>query len=729
MGRKEYIETNITVLLHSWTSIALLMGSLVIISLSLLDYLVTSINFKTFLVYRIITASLIFSLYLLNKKKINKYTHYIIALSAGIIVSTMVALMIAKFGGHQSPYFAGIILVLFFVVGLTSLDVKMSIINSSIIYAIFLLPILSYDTISDKHFFINSNIFILSTIFATVLLRYLIQQRFISEFGLQYDLDQQKKQLEIYSHKLEELVQERTKELAISEKWHRSIFDNATDGVIVLDKNGVIINVNQKACEIHGFDKDAMIGVNIELLTTSEKEKHAERMIRILNGESLIFETEHYKKDGTKVLLEVSSKAIDIGGETYIQSFYRDITEKKRIQEQLMHSQKMESVGVLAGGIAHNFNNILTAILGYSELLLEFSDMDDESRQRVKNIESSTRKAGVMVSKLLSFARREPHEILPLNVNDVINDSVKLLEGVLDKRIGLKINLGNIPFIEGDPNQIEQVIMNLIVNAKDAMPDGGLITVKTSVTEIGREQSDAPSYIEPGKYVVLTVSDTGCGIPKEILNKIFDPFFTTKEKGKGTGLGLATVYGIVKEHKGYISVQSEVDKGTSFDIYLPITGKIIHKVDKSRVISVEGNENILLIDDDKDVLNLIKDILETHGYTVMPVNNSLTAIDIFKNHATRIQLVITDIVMPLMEGNELIKVLKDIKPDIKIIVVSGYSDEKVNKNRLIDAFVRKPFEGVELLSTVRRILDTGIRRLPLYYARCPGKPSPEGLKN
>jgi CheY-like chemotaxis protein len=319
-----------------------------------------------------------------------------------------------------------------------------------------------------------------------------------------------------------------------------------------------------------------------------------------------------------------------------------------------------------------------------------------------------------MVSKLLSFARREPHEILPLNVNDIINDSVKLLEGVLDKRIGLKINLGNIPFTEGDPNQIEQVIMNLIVNAKDAMPDGGLITIRTGVSEAGGEQSDAPSYIEPGKYVVLTVSDTGCGIPKEILNRIFDPFFTTKEKGKGTGLGLATVYGIVKEHKGYISVQSEVEKGTSFDIYLPISGKIIHKVDKSRVISVAGNENILLIDDDKDVLNLMKDILETHGYTVMPVNNSLTAIDIFKNHAIRIQLVITDIVMPLMEGNELIKVLKDIKPDIKIVVVSGYSDEKVNKDRLIDAFVRKPFEGTELLSTVRRILDTGIRRLPLY---------------
>ena len=437
----------------------------------------------------------------------------------------------------------------------------------------------------------------------------------------------------------------------------------------------------------------------------------------LLNGESLIYETEHYKKDGTKVILEVSSKALDIGGETYIQSFYRDITEKKKIQEQLMHSQKMESVGSLAGGIAHNFNNILTSILGYSELLLEFSDLDDSSKQRVRNIESAARKAGVMVSKLLSFARRDSHEVLPFNLNDVINDSAKLLEGVLDKRIGLKIVLSDMmpPIIEGDPNQLEQVIMNLMVNARDAMPEGGLITIQTSFIEIEREKVKVPAYIQPGKYIALKVSDTGQGIPREVIGKIFDPFFTTKEKGKGTGLGLATVYGIVKDHKGYISVQSKIGKGTVFDIYLPISGKIVHQIMKPKINSVEGRENILLVDDDKDVLNLIRDILETHGYTVLPVNNPLTAIDVFKKQASNIQLIITDILMPLMEGNELIKTIKEIKPEVKIIAVSGYTDTAVNqKDWMIDAFIKKPFEKIEMLSTVRRLLDTGIRNLPLY---------------
>jgi CheY-like chemotaxis protein len=256
--------------------------------------------------------------------------------------------------------------------------------------------------------------------------------------------------------------------------------------------------------------------------------------------------------------------------------------------------------------------------------------------------------------------------------------------------------------------------MNLIVNARDAMPDGGLITIKTGLIEASGTRLNVPAYVEAGTYVVLTVSDTGHGIPREITDRIFDPFFTTKEKGKGTGLGLATVYGIVKDHKGYISVESEVGTGTTFHIYLPVSAKTVHASAKPQILSVEGDENILVVDDDRDVLNLIRDILESHGYHVMPVNNSLDSADVFKHHAANIQLVITDIVMPLMEGNELIRILRSIKPDIKVIVVSGYSDETASNDGMVDAFLKKPFERIELLSTVRRILDAGIKKLPLY---------------
>ncbi|MEW6215784.1 MAG: PAS domain S-box protein, partial [Nitrospirota bacterium] len=537
--------------------------------------------------------------------------------------------------------------------------------------------------------------------------KFLTQKRLENELRLQYELDQEKRKLELYSTQLEQLVQERTKELNKSELMFRSLFEYATDGVMILDRDGKIINVNQRACEIHGFDRGSLIGTNIKLLEAEENMPvFKERMERILNGESLLFETQHYRKDGSKVSLEVSTKAIEVEGNILIQSFQRDITEKKSIQEQLAHSQKMESIGLLAGGIAHNFNNILTAILGYVELLQDDDTLDDTSKKRLRNIEGAARKATEMISKLLSFARIERHEILPLNLHDVVNDTVKLIGSVIDKRIEIRIDLtNNIPVVEGDPNQLEQVIMNLIVNARDSMPDGGVISIKTRMTEVKRDVSDMPAYITPGRYILLTISDTGCGIPKEMVNRIFEPFFTTKERGKGTGLGLAMVYGIIKDHKGYITVQSGVGKGSTFDIYLPVSDKTIyiHKDIKPHLFSVAGQENILVVDDEEDVLDFIKDILETHGYKVLPVNNPITAIDIFKKSSGEIELVITDIIMPLMEGKELIRNLRAIKPDIKIIAISGYTDEVISKDKMmIDEFLRKPFEGSLLLSIVRR---------------------------
>ena len=716
MDKKNYIDHEILKLLQSWGSVILPSTMFVIGLLILLDYLVTPDHFAAFLVLRIASIGLFVLLFFLNRRNLNKNLQLGITVTATIIVSFMVELMILATGGHKSSYYAGMILTFVFIIGLLPISLSVTFSLAAIIYSIYLFPILLFDSVTDIKIFFNNNFFLGSVFFIGFIWRYINQKLLTNKLELEYDLSEEKEQLKSYSTNLEQLVQERTKDLSISEKWHRAIFDHATDGIIVLDRNGTIINVNQKACDIHGFDRDALTGVSMELLDAkADRDSFVQRMERILDGESLIYETEHYKKDGSKVVLEVSSNAITIEDKTYIQSFYRDITEKKRIQEQLMHSTKMESIGILAGGIAHNFNNILTAILGYAELLLEFSTLDDVSRQRVRNIESSARKAGVMVSKLLSFARRESHDVLPLNLHEVINDSLKLFEGVLNKKIGLKVNFAEqTPTIDGDPNQIEQIIMNLMVNAKDAMPDGGLITITSRLIDVDGDRLNIPSYVEPGRYIMLSVSDTGTGISKEVINRIFDPFFTTKEKGKGTGLGLATVYGIIKDHKGYISVQSDVGKGTTFDIYFPVSGRSGQEVVKPRVTTIEGNENILIVDDDNDVLNLVSDLLETHGYHVMPVNNSLNAIDVFKTNLAKIKLVITDIVMPLMEGNDLINILKNIKPEIRILVISGYSDAAIREDGSIDAFLKKPFERMELLTTVRRILDTGRERLPLY---------------
>ena len=486
--KDSYIEQELTKITNFWLSVGLVLGAFVITFLNVLDRFADPENAARFLLYRLACSFSMLILFLINRNRVNKTSQNLIIISSTVLTSVTVELMILSSGGHQSTYYAGIVLTLVFVLGFIPCFLRTAVLIVAIAYAIYFIPIILFDNITNMQTFIGNNAFLLSTASVTVVIRFLNQKRLTSELALQYELNKEKQKLETYSTQLEDLVQERTKELSISEKWYRSIFDNATDGVIVLDKSGVIVNVNQKACEIHGFERNALVGINVELLEAgSGKENHEEIMSRILRGETLIYETEHYRKDGSKVSLEISSKAIEIGGELYIQSFYRDITDKKRIQEQLMQSQKMESVGSLAGGIAHNFNNILTAILGYSELLLEFSALDETSKQRVKNIESSARKAGVMVSKLLSFARREAHEVFPMNINDVITDSVKLFEGVLNKRIGLKVDLYNaIPTMEGDPNQLEQVIMNLMVNARDAMPDGGLITVRTDVREIGQ---------------------------------------------------------------------------------------------------------------------------------------------------------------------------------------------------------------------------------------------------
>jgi two-component system cell cycle sensor histidine kinase/response regulator CckA len=539
--------------------------------------------------------------------------------------------------------------------------------------------------------------------------RYLSQQRLVSEIGLQYDLEQQKGQLEKYSTQLELLVQERTHELNKSVQRHEALFENATDGIIVLDRNGIIISANEKVCEMHGFSREALVGAHIKLLEEdADKGKIAERMRQVLAGETLVYETRHNKKDGTGIDLEISAKAITIGDETFIQSFYRDITERKKFQEHLFQSQKMDSIGVLAGNIAHDFNNILTAILGHAEVIRKNSVLDVKSTNSLDVIEDASRRAARMISKLLGFARKSKYEIVPLQLNDVVYDTIKLLERLIDKNIAMSVELDNhLPLIQGDVNHLEQIIMNLIVNARDAMTKGGKIVIKTAVKEIRPGMPDIPGYVLPGDYVLLTVADTGTGIAGDIMKRIFEPFFTTKERGKGTGLGLSMVYGAVKEHKGYITVQSEVGKGTIFTTFLPVERMVARVPENELPSSFSGDETLLVVDDEEAILKSMLEALTSHGYKVFALGNSTGALNLFKKIPQEIALVISDIAMPIMDGKELIRQIKTIKPEIKILAISGHAKYIADKDgiREIDGFLKKPFESNYLLSVVRRILD------------------------
>lgn len=707
--KQQYLDTHIAKLTQSWLGSVLLVGIFLFPLLGIMDFFVTPENFNEFLVYRIAITLLLTLLYILNGLKRNIRYQYLITMIGTALSALTVELMILSLGGHKSFYYAGLNLIIIAVLGFVPINLFVAFLGVVIVYSIYLFPILLLDRITDLPYFISSNAFMISTFIIALAWRILSQKSMVSELSLQYELAEGKQKLEQYSTDLEDLVAARTKELNKSELMFRSLFENANDGIVIMDRHGIILDVNQKACEIHGFDRNALIGVNIELLEREEnKGVFRERMNRILTGESLLFETQHYRKDGSKVSLEISAKAVEVDGNLLIQSFHRDITEKKNIQEHLFQSQKMESVGTLAGGIAHDFNNILTAILGHAELIRTDGELDEKSIKRLNVIEDASRRAGDMISKLLGFARRSNYEILPFSLNNIIEDTIKLLERVIEKRISINLELDtNIPLIEGDINQIEQVIMNLIVNARDAISGMGFISIRTSSMLVEKGVYGIPAYIRPGEYVLLRISDTGCGIPAEIINKIFEPFFTTKERGKGTGLGLSMVYGTIKEHRGYITVQSKINEGSIFDIYIPASDKFTPLVRKKYFAAVRGYETIFVVADDEFVVSYIRDSLERNGYRILAFTNPISALDKFRIFHKEVALVITDIVMPLIDGKELIKHFKLIKPAVKILAVSGYSKYVADKDDIkTDGFLQKPFDSNYLLSTVRQVLDT-----------------------
>jgi PAS domain S-box-containing protein len=714
MDREKYIKEGFLKVSQSSFEALVPYGALFLMLLSILDYYVTPENFGTFFIYRLITSSVVLALYFIVKLKKNIFRDHqlVFTLIATLASAAMVEAMVFRLGGHQSTYYAGMIVVITFILGFLVIPFEMTVLAGILIYAFYLVPILLFDHITNLRIFINNNAFLLASALGAFGWRYYNQKLLINNLSLQYDLEQQTRKLEDYSFQLQNMVEARTKELHESEQWHRSLFENATDGIIVLDKNSIIVNVNDKACEMHGFTREALVGAHIKLLV-GDNDTISRKTRRILDGESLVFEAKNNKKDGTSIYVEISSKAITIGNEVFIQSFYRDITEKKKFQEHVLQSQKMESIGVLAGGIAHDFNNILTAILGHTDLIRRFAVLNEKATRSLNVIEDASRRAGRMISKLLGFARKSKHERTPINLNDVVYETIKLLEQVIKKSIDLSVELDNrLPLIQGDVNQMEQVIMNFLVNARDAMPNGGRIIIKTQARTVLKYMPDVPPYVPPGEYVQISVSDTGTGIPEDIKNKIFEPFFTTKEQGKGTGLGLSMVYGAIKDHQGYLSVESTVGVGSVFTVFLPAAAPATVAGTTEVAIPGNGKQTLLIVDDEQDILDIMRESLENHGYKVFASSDSTIALDLYRRIFHEVVLVITDIVMPGIDGKELIRQIKMINPDVKVLAVSGYMKYVGEKEDIkdIDGFLQKPFESYYLLSVVKRILEAKTKK-------------------
>ncbi len=403
---------------------------------------------------------------------------------------------------------------------------------------------------------------------------------------------------------------------------------------------------------------------------------------------------------------------LSIDGKPYVAGIGIDLSARQHLEQQFRQAQKMEAIGQLAGGIAHDFNNLLTVIQGNASLLLDVRNLSQKDVALIKQITEAAERAAGLTRQLLLFGRKQVLQSFSVNLNEIVGNVTRMLQRILGEDIALQSDFApNLPAIRGDAGMIEQIILNLAVNARDAMPRGGRLRITSTVESIGEERAQQRPDAVPGTCVCLDVRDNGAGIPPENLPRIFDPFFTTKEVGKGTGLGLATVYGIVKQHHGWIEVESEPGKGTALRIYFPVASG---SSSEPKTIPADsalptGNETILVVEDESAVRLLVSSLLQRCGYTVLTAASGVAALDVWKEHKDSIHLLLTDMIMPGgMTGRELAETLRAENPVLKVIYTSGYSTDILEKaSTLVEGFnfLQKPYQSQQLAQTVRKCLD------------------------
>lgn len=495
-----------------------------------------------------------------------------------------------------------------------------------------------------------------------------------------------------------------------SEAQHRTILQTAMDGFVQVDSQGRIVEVNAAYCLMTGYSEKELLTMRITDLEAMETpEQVAAHIEKIIDQGEDRFPTRHRCRDGTVIDVEVCVQ-YRVGDGGRMVCFIRDITERKNLELRIQQAQKMESIGNLAGGIAHDFNNLLSPIIGMTELLLEDLPPGSIQYENAKEIIRAGKRGGELVTQILAFSRQTEQKMIPVRVQQILREVLKLSRSTIPSNIEIVQDLQeNCGLVLADPTQLHQVSMNLLTNAYHAVePTAGKIFVLLKETFI---ESDKPAAggLEKGRYVVLTVSDTGCGMEPSVIDKIFEPYFTTKDQGKGTGLGLAMVYGIVKDHNGDIQVHSEIGKQTTFNVYLPVMEQSTEKVSGETAEGyTAGNEQILLVDDEMPIVRLQSQILNRLGYGVTARTSSVEALEAFKANPSAFDLVLTDMTMPNMTGDQLAIELISIRPDIPVIIFTGFSSrlspEKA-KEIGIKGLLMKPIVKSEMARIVRKILD------------------------
>ncbi len=518
---------------------------------------------------------------------------------------------------------------------------------------------------------------------------------------------------------LEALERARQREkLRRHERLLRQIIDANPSLIFVKDWDGRFVLVNQATAEIYGTSVESLIGkTDAHFNPNAEEVAHFLRDDRevMSSGHARFIGEEHVTNPVTRETrwfqtIKVPLRMPDVETSTML-GVATEITERKRLEEQLMQSQKMEAVGQLAGGVAHDFNNILTAIVGYADLLAAELGGNERQLEDLEEIRKAARRAAALTRQLLAFSRKQVLEPRIIDLNAVVMNLDKMLRSLISENIELKTTLaGDLAAARADPNQIEQVVMNLAINARDAMADGGTVTIETRNATLDDAYAAQHVSVIPGDYVMLAVTDTGCGMDEPTKLRIFEPFFTTKPVGHGTGLGLSTVYGIVKQSGGNIWLYSEPGKGTTFKIYLPAVASPPEDIGKVAPAEAErrGGGTVLVVEDDEQLRRLTHRALAGQGYTVLEADRGSTALDIARRHKGEIDLLLTDVIMPDMNGRKLAETIRAARPGLRVLYMSGYPDGAIASHGILEpgvAYLAKPFTTQAITRKVREVLE------------------------